>query len=80
MRLPKSFLLLILIPFIASCATQVSDSISSSSYSSAESDEYISAEKIETNLEDLIYFEFDKASLSVDSKACLLYTSPSPRD
>ena len=71
MRLPKSFLLLILIPFIASCATQVSDSISSSSYSSAESDEYISAEKLETNLEDLIYFEFDKASLSTDSKALI---------
>ena len=68
MRLPKSFLLLILIPFIASCATQVSDSISSSSYSSAESDEYASVEKIDTNLDDLIYFEFDKASLSSDSK------------
>ena len=71
MKSPKSFLLLILIPFIASCATQVSDSISSSSYSSAESDEYISTEKIETNLEDLIYFEFDKASLSSDSKTLI---------
>ena len=40
----------------------------STSYASAESDEYASVEKIDTNLDDLIYFEFDKASLSSDSK------------
>ena len=71
MKLLKIFLLLILIPLIASCATQVSVSISSSSYSSAESDQYISSEKLETNLEDLIYFEYDKASLSSDSKTLI---------
>ena len=42
--------------------------VTSTNYSSAESDKYESVDKIDTNLDDLIYFEFDKASLSSDSK------------
>ena len=55
-------------PLVIGCATQVSDLVTSTNYSSAESDEYESVDKIDTNLDDLIYFEFDKASLSSDSK------------
>lgn len=68
MRSFKKFFLLILFPFIIGCATQVSDSISSSSYATAESDQYISTKKLDMDLDDLIYFEFDKASLSPNSK------------
>lgn len=68
MRSFKKIFLLILFPFIIGCATQVSDSISSSSYATAESDQYISTKKLDMNLDDLIYFEFDKASLSPNSK------------
>ncbi len=53
---------------VIGCATQVSDLVTSTSYSSAESDKYESVDKIDTNLDDLIYFEFDKASLNSDSK------------
>ena len=68
MRSFKKIFLLILFPFIIGCATQVSDSISSSSYATAESDQYISTKKLDMDLDDLIYFEFDKASLSSNSK------------
>ena len=68
MRSSKKIFLLILFPFIIGCATQVSDSISSSSYATAESDQYISTKKLDMDLDDLIYFEFDKASLSPNSK------------
>ena len=68
MRSFKKIFLLILFPFIFGCATQVSDSISSSSYATAESDQYISTKKLDMDLDDLIYFEFDKASLSPNSK------------
>ena len=68
MRSFKKNFLLILFPFIIGCATQVSDSISSSSYATAESDQYISTKKLDMDLDDLIYFEFDKASLSPNSK------------
>lgn len=68
MRSFKKIFLLILFPFIIGCATQVSDSISSSSYATAESDQYISTKKLDMDLDDLIYFEFDKASLSLNSK------------
>ncbi|MFL2742370.1 MAG: peptidoglycan-associated lipoprotein Pal [Gammaproteobacteria bacterium] len=68
MRSFKKIFLLILFPFIIGCATQVSDSISSSSYATAESDQYISTKKLDMDLDDLIYFEFDKASLSPNSK------------
>jgi peptidoglycan-associated lipoprotein len=68
MRTFKKIFLLILFPFIIGCATQVSDSISSSSYATAESDQYISTKKLDMDLDDLIYFEFDKASLSPNSK------------
>ena len=68
MRSFKKIFLLILFPFIIGCATQVSDSISSSSYATAESDQYISTKKLDMDLDDLIYFDFDKASLSPNSK------------
>lgn len=68
MRSFKKIFLLILFPFIIGCATQVSDSISSSSYATAESDQYISTKKLDMDLDDLIYFDFDKASLSLNSK------------
>ena len=68
MRSFKKIFLLILFPFIIGCATQVSDSISPSSYATAESDQYISTKKLDMDLDDLIYFEFDKASLSPNSK------------
>ena len=67
----KSFnkiIILSIFPLVIGCATQVSDLVTSTNYSSAESDKYESVDKIDTNLDDLIYFEFDKASLSSDSK------------
>ena len=68
MKTYKKIIILSIFPLIVGCATQVSDLVTSTSYASAESDEYASVEKIDTNLDDLIYFEFDKASLSSDSK------------
>ena len=68
MKTYKKTIILSIFPLIVGCATQVSDLVTSTSYASAESDEYASVEKIDTTLDDLIYFEFDKASLSSDSK------------
>jgi peptidoglycan-associated lipoprotein len=65
----KQFAVFILATFfITSCTTIVSDKVTSSDYASAESDIYVSAEKLEINLSDKIYFNFDKASLTSDSK------------
>ncbi len=68
MKTFNKIIILSIFPLVIGCATQVSDSVTSTNYSSAESDEYESVDKIDTNLDDLIYFEFDKASLSSDSK------------
>ena len=54
--------------FVISCTTTVSDKVTSSDYASAESDVYVSAEKLDINLSDKIYFNFDKASLTDSSK------------
>ena len=68
MKTFNKIIILSIFPLVIGCATQVSDLVTSTSYSSAESDKYEFVDKIDTNLDDLIYFEFDKASLSSDSK------------
>ncbi len=68
MKTFNKIIILSIFPLVIGCATQVSDLVTSTNYSSAESDKYESVDKIDTNLDDLIYFEFDKASLSSDSK------------
>jgi len=54
--------------FVTSCTTTVSDKVTSLDYASAESDVYVSAEKLDINLSDKIYFNFEKASLTDNSK------------
>ena len=68
MKTFNKIIILSIFPLVIGCATQVSDLVTSTNYSSAESDKYESVDKIDTNLDDLIYFEFDKATLSSDSK------------
>jgi peptidoglycan-associated lipoprotein len=64
----KSAVFILVTFFITSCTTTVSDKVTSLDYASAESDIYVSAKKLEINLSDKIYFNFDKASLTSDSK------------
>ena len=59
MKTFNKIIILSIFPLVIGCATQVSDLVTSTNYSSAESDKYESVDKIDTNLDDLIYFEFD---------------------
>ena len=56
MKTYKKTIILSIFPLIVGCATQVSDLVTSTSYASAESDEYASVEKIDTKLLAINFF------------------------
>ena len=64
----RNILLSAAILFVYGCASTVSDKVSSFSYATAKTDIYDSAEKIDINLANKIYFNFDKSSLTSSSK------------
>ena len=84
---PIGIFILAMVCQLYSCAQNVSDSVEQMSYASVAGEEYLEGDKIETNLNNKVFFDFDKSSLDASDKSlleqylpCLLYTSPSPRD
>ena len=68
---PIGIFILAMVCQFYSCAQNVSDSVERMQYASVAGEEYLEGEKIDTNLDDKVYFDFDKSTLD----ACLLYTS-----
>ena len=54
-----------------SCAQNVSDSVEQMQYASIAGEEYLEGDKIDTNLDDKVYFDFDKSILDADDKTLL---------
>ena len=59
------FILAMLCQFY-SCAANVSDSVERMQYASVAGEEYLQGDKLETNLDDKVYFDFDKSSLDAE--------------
>ena len=70
MKFLKSLPLIFLI-FLISCSTQVSDSISQINYKEVEGINFDEKDKIDTSLEDKVFFDFDKSTLNNDTKKIL---------
>ena len=70
MKFLKSLPLIFLI-FLISCSTQVSDSISQTNYKEVEGINFDEKDKIDTSLEDKVFFDFDKSTLNNDTKKIL---------
>ncbi len=62
-----------------SCAQNVSDSVERMQYASVAWEEYLEVEKIDTNLDDKVYFDFDKSTLDADDKNLLEQYLPAIR-
>ena len=54
-----------------SCAQNVSDSVERMQYASVAGEEYLEGEKIDTNLDDKVYFDFDKSNIKWIAGLCL---------
>ena len=63
MKIFNKIIILSIFPLVIGCATQVSDLVTSTNYSSAESDKYESVDKIDTNLDDLISVSYTHLTL-----------------
>ena len=62
-----------------SCAQNVSDSVERMQYASVAGEEYLEGEKIDTNLDDKVYFDFDKSTLDAEDKNLLEQYLPAIR-
>ena len=56
---------------VYSCASNVSDSVERMQYASVAGEEYLLGDKLETNLDDKVYFDFDKSILDAEDKTLL---------
>ena len=56
---------------VYSCASNVSDSVERIQYASVAGEEYLQEDKLETNLDDKVYFDFDKSTLDAEDKNLL---------
>ena len=70
MKFSKTLPIIFLI-FLISCSTQVSDSISQTNYKEVEGINFDEKDKIDTSLEDKVFFDFDKSTLNNDTKKIL---------
>ena len=68
---PIGIFILAMICQVYSCAANVSDSVERMQYASVAGEEYLQEDKLETNLNDKVYFEFDKSTLDAEDKSLL---------
>ena len=68
---PIGIFILAMICQVYSCATNVSDSVERMQYASVAGEEYLQEDKLDTNLDDKVFFEFDKSSLDAEDKNLL---------
>ena len=68
---PIGIFILAMICQVYSCAANVSDSVERMQYASVAGEEYLQEDKLDTNLEDKVFFEFDKSSLDAEDKNLL---------
>ena len=68
---PIGIFILAMICQVYSCAANVSDSVERMQYASVAGEEYLQEEKLDTNLDDKVFFEFDKSSLDAEDKNLL---------
>ena len=68
---PIGIFILAMICQVYSCAANVSDSVERMQYASVAGEEYLLGDKLETNLDDKVYFDFDKSILDAEDKSLL---------
>ena len=68
---PIGIFILAMICQVYSCAANVSDSVERMQYASVAGEEYLQGDRLETNLDDKVYFDFDKSILDADDKSLL---------
>ena len=68
---PIGIFILAMVCQFYSCAQNVSDSVEQMQYASIAGEEYLEGEKIDTNLNDKVYFDFDKSTLDAEDKNLL---------
>ena len=68
---PIGIFILAVICQVYSCAANVSDSVERMQYASVAGEEYLQEDKLDTNLDDKVFFEFDKSSLDTEDKDLL---------
>ena len=68
---PIGIFILAMICQVYSCAANVSDSVERMQYASVAGEEYLQEDKLDTNLDDKVFFEFDKSSLDTEDKDLL---------
>ena len=68
---PIGIFILAMLCQVYSCASNVSDSVERMQYASVAGEEYLQGDKLETNLDDKVYFDFDKSALDAEDKNLL---------
>ena len=68
---PIGIFILAMLCQVYSCASNVSDSVERMQYASVAGEEYLLGDKLETNLDDKVYFDFDKSILDAEDKTLL---------
>ena len=68
---PIGIFILAMICQVYSCAANVSDSVEQMQYASVAGEEYLQGDRIETNLDDKVFFDFDRSSLDAEDKNLL---------
>ena len=68
---PIGIFILAMICQVYSCAANVSDSVERMQYASVAGEEYLQGDRLETNLDDKVYFDFDKSILDAEDKSLL---------
>ena len=68
---PIGIFILAMLCQVYSCASNVSDSVERMQYASVAGEEYLLGDRLETNLDDKVYFDFDKSILDAEDKSLL---------
>ncbi len=68
---PIGIFILAMLCQVYSCAANVSDSVEQMQYASVAGEEYLQGDRIETNLDDKVFFDFDRSSLDAEDKNLL---------
>ena len=68
---PIGIFILAMLCQVYSCAANVSDSVERMQYASVAGEEYLQGDKLETSLDDKVYFDFDKSILDAEDKSLL---------
>ena len=68
---PIGIFILAMLCQVYSCASNVSDSVEGMQYASVAGEEYLQGDRIETNLDDKVFFDFDRSTLDAEDKNLL---------